>query len=1328
MPDPRDSEQIEPTLLPGSLSVSPSEVPIDTPAHPGAHDATIKPPLPVVPNPRSISHSSLTEVDVTRAGISGVGSSAAAAVDATQVPPSSRTSVLDKTLGNASAGTPLPSPTATGTQVGRFALKGLHARGGLGEVFTARDTELNREVAVKRIQSRYADDPASRRRFLTEAEITARLDHPGVVPVFGLVADGFGRPCYAMRFIRGETLKDEIEQYHGSKREPTNAETQVDGAKQSESKSEVRGQPRSVAFRHLLQRFIAVCQAIAYAHTRKVIHRDIKPANVMVGAFGETLVVDWGLAKALDDSPDPEQLLKAASAVGFRHDAEATELPDHLTMAGTAVGTPAYMAPEQASGRIDLVGPASDVYSLGATLFAILTGKAPFSGNTTETLEKVRRGEFPAPSDENPEVPPPLDAVCRKAMSLRLDDRYATPLELAADIERWLSDEPVTCHRDPLMARLARWARRHPARVATGVSSLLAGVFAVAGIALAVNEGRRETNAALIEVRKQEQRTAEEMEKVKLEQGKTEVALSDLKIQEKKTDDQRQVAEKAQAQAEKRYKTTVKMFNKIVVDIQQRLADRAGTQEFRQELLRAAQEELHDLLKEAEADHITADRTLVAAHRQLGDVLQHLGHTSEARLEYQESVKKAVEVLLEANKRQVDSDVWEAKQDLGLSNLRLAEIQLLAGDTAAARRASENARDLFKETLNLRPNDRTAQENMAKALDQFGDILIERGETSEADRQCRAALDIRRKLANEAKTDLNAQRQLADSLDQYAEILLRSGRTATARPVAEECLERRKELFQNRREQPDAIRELAAAYSRLGEILFDRNDLTESRKAFEEARDKLENLAVYDKRNAAAQSDLAVCYGRLAAVALRCGELNAALENVTKSNEKLTEVDKADPSSTRTTRELAASYERLGDVRLAAGEIKKALAAFQKSEQLLRPIANNDPDSVLAKLALAHALERVGASQMADGDPPAAITSLTASVDLRETVLAVDRGSARAKQELAIGLGWLSDAYRAARQLIPAQEMVTREIALLRQVVDRENVQARRELALATAKWGELLMETGKPTVALITLSQSLDQFQALADADKGNAHAQADLGAAYERLAVIYTQLGQTEPAGPAMSAAHKALAIYTKLASGGAGTKAARRELAISMMQVADSHAATYEFDVARKQYVAAGKLLAQDSTDPFISPTAHSIEQKLALLKAVDAIAANPGDELVSYSDALRIPALRMATGMLLQYGNKPNLTSSVAWRFATTATTPEDCYKAACALAKCGDADYAVKALELAVDKGFRDLELLKGKEWDLCRLVPEFQKVQKRIADAKPLAPSPHPIP
>ena len=163
----------------------------------------------------------------------------------------------------------------------RFRVVRPHARGGLGAVFVALDAELNREVALKQILDQHAEDPTSRQRFLLEAEITGGLEHPGIVPVYGLGFGPNGRPYYAMRFVRGDTLKEAIERFH------------KDGA------SEKDPGLRSLELRRLLRRFVDVCNAIEYAHTRGILHRDIKPANIIVGRHGETLVVDWGLAKAV---------------------------------------------------------------------------------------------------------------------------------------------------------------------------------------------------------------------------------------------------------------------------------------------------------------------------------------------------------------------------------------------------------------------------------------------------------------------------------------------------------------------------------------------------------------------------------------------------------------------------------------------------------------------------------------------------------------------------------------------------------------------------------------------------------------------------------------------------------------------------------------------------------------------------------------------------------------------------------------------------------------------------------------------------------------------
>jgi serine/threonine-protein kinase len=355
----------------------------------------------------------------------------------------------------------------------RYRILRPHARGGLGEVFVAENGELHRQVALKQMRDRHAHDGASRGRFLLEAEVTGGLEHPGIVPVYGLGAYADGRPFYAMRFIRGDNLKEAIEQFHGRSRLPGG--TSPGPARQAGPTYD------SLEFRGLVGRFIDVCNAVAYAHSRGVLHRDLKPGNVMLGKFGETLVVDWGLAKASgkwsvkggepgQSANGDESPLTPASGSGVAE-----------TLAGSAVGTPAYMSPEQAAGEIDRLGPATDVYSLGATLYCLLTGRPPLSGDVAEMLRRAQAGDFPPPRQVAPQVALALEAVCLKAMALRPADRYATPLGLAEDLEHWLADEPVGAAAEPLAVRARRWMRKHPAAV-----SGAAAVVLVAAVGLAV--------------------------------------------------------------------------------------------------------------------------------------------------------------------------------------------------------------------------------------------------------------------------------------------------------------------------------------------------------------------------------------------------------------------------------------------------------------------------------------------------------------------------------------------------------------------------------------------------------------------------------------------------------------------------------------------------------------------------------------------------------------------------------------------------------------------------------------------------------------------------
>jgi PAS domain S-box-containing protein len=312
------------------------------------------------------------------------------------------------------AGLPPTEPAATleylPAPCERYARTCLHATGGIGRVWLAHDCDLRRDVALKEIRPERAGDAGLRARFLQEARITGQLEHPGVVPVYELIRQPGGQqPFYTMRFVKGRTLSEAARTWHEARR---------------------AGRADSLAMLGLLNAFAAVCNTVAYAHSRGVIHRDLKGQNVVLGDFGEVVVLDWGLAKLIGR---PEEGSDGAPRADQPQDSG-----DGLTLEGQTVGTPAYMAPEQAAGRPDLIDRHTDVYGLGAVLYEILTGGPPFSGpDTGAVLRRVQEEEPVPPHQRWPEVPPALEAVCLRALAKRPADRPAGAADLALEVQGW---------------------------------------------------------------------------------------------------------------------------------------------------------------------------------------------------------------------------------------------------------------------------------------------------------------------------------------------------------------------------------------------------------------------------------------------------------------------------------------------------------------------------------------------------------------------------------------------------------------------------------------------------------------------------------------------------------------------------------------------------------------------------------------------------------------------------------------------------------------------------------------------------------------------------
>ena len=290
-------------------------------------------------------------------------------------------------------------------------------------------------MALKEIQDRHADNPGARNQFAREAKITARLEHPGIVPVYGLGTYADGRPFYAMRLVHGDSLQHAIREFHKSDSPGKSREDDI------------------LQLRGFLIRFLQVCHAIHYAHDHGIVHRDIKPSNIMIGKYGEAVVLDWGLAK----HQKGEDTIHPAGAASRVPDEDAA---DRIwdTGVGGLVGTPAFMSPEQAMGQMELIGTASDIFNLGATLYCLVTGRSPFEHEKDIMLvvQKAQRADFPKPSKVKKGIPRALEEICLKAMSLRPEDRYASAGALADDLERWLSGQSVSVYREPWYRRVLR--------------------------------------------------------------------------------------------------------------------------------------------------------------------------------------------------------------------------------------------------------------------------------------------------------------------------------------------------------------------------------------------------------------------------------------------------------------------------------------------------------------------------------------------------------------------------------------------------------------------------------------------------------------------------------------------------------------------------------------------------------------------------------------------------------------------------------------------------------------------------------------------------------
>ncbi|HZW34805.1 MAG TPA: protein kinase, partial [Isosphaeraceae bacterium] len=864
----------------------------------------------------------------------------------------------------------------------RYTLTHLHARGGMGRVWLARDGALGRRIALKELRPDQADNPVVCSRFLYEARITAQLEHPGIVPVYELGSEG--APYYTMRFVRGKTLSEAIRAYH---------------------KKRAAGAADSVGLVELLTAFVGVCHAVAYAHARGVIHRDLKGQNVVLGDYGEVIVLDWGLAKRVGPDPvhgeSPAGVIGSAppaaeaatvvagddanartvlagaksapgpaSSPGSGHASRSNGSASHGhgsatgsgsgspvkresgagpegTLHGQLLGTPAYMAPEQAKGHHDRVDHRTDIYGLGAILYEVLTSRPPFlAPKSSEVIRKVCQEPPTPPRQIVATIAPGLEAICLKALSKEPSQRYATASELAQEVQRWLADEPVQAFPEPWTQRAARWARRHRTAAATAASLMVVTILALGIGSILIARERDEAEA-----QGQQARQAVHL----LTKG------ADIAFDDQLDPVQKEMLEDALAYYEK---FTGRSSGDPAVRLEHgRAYQQMG--DIQRKLGRLAEAE-HSYRRSVEllaplaaGVNREASQALARTRTLLGDLLVRRGaDKSQVEDLYRQALEAQRELAAGAHDPAATA---EAQLRLGQTLKSQADLMRLNGQFRPARPAYDQAIAELERAHAADARRGEIRNELALAVDARGWIHRELGEIPRAESDFRRALELLEGLVGEFPTVSRHREALARALNSLGLLEESTGRLADAEGHLRRERELVERLAQDFPDRPEHRRELARTLSNLGSVLLHQDRLGDAEPILRRAVAVNDEIAAKHPDDVQIRFDLAKDHNNLGELLRTKADPKSAAASFVKAREILEKLVQDFPEQPRYRDVLANNLVNLG-VAFWATDPARAEELFNTALGLFDKLVADHPDNVEYRLGQARCLLGQGAA------------------------------------------------------------------------------------------------------------------------------------------------------------------------------------------------------------------------------------------------------------------------------------------------------------------------------------------------------------------------------
>ena len=829
--------------------------------------------------------------------------------------------------------------------------------GGMGVVYLAFDTHLNRDVAFKMGRTGAGADPRSEvelpvesalyARFVQEACVTGGLAHPGVVPVYEIGRTWSGAPYYTMGVVRGErTLEDAVR--------------------------EARGLEDRLA---LVEAFLKTCDTVRYAHERGVVHRDLKPANIALGKYGETVVLDWGLAK-VKEQPDlaesrwHEQLQRLRSET-------------HLQTMTGALGTPGFMSPEALAGELDRVDERSDVYSLGATLYRVLTGRTPYGNiGLVELAEAIEKELPPPPREVDPAVPKGLSLVCMKALAIDPDRRYANAGEMADAVRRWQRESALDREIDAMLAEAASGLEALRTLEGDALLGQVDRVLAVTARILELRPGQeaaarieaqaRTRRAAAIEV---QARTARRRLLARVGAVTLAVAAAVAVLVAVVIESKRREAEEARAREQVARERAEDLSDFMLVDLRDKLQPLG-----RLDLLGAVARKSLDYQRSMPTRDVSAEalRERGIAFGNLGDVLWSGGDGDAALDSFREGLAIARQLVAS------DPDDPVRARDLAIGLERVGDLLLARGEVEAAETSLDESLALKVRLARSDPGSEELSRDLANGHDRIARLATQRGDLDAALDSYRASLKIREDRLRAEPDDAEWQREVSVSLNAIADIHAFRDDVEAALETYERSLVIRRRLVASDPEDADGQRDLIVPLTAIGTLLLARGEIEAAGRSFRECLDVSSRLAERDPTNAVWQRDLSVGLDRVAHVHALSGETDVALERYGESLAIRERLASADPANLDAQRDLGVSHEYIGRVHRDRGDLPAAVASLGRSLEIARRLAASDPENVsLARDVYVTLASLAGVHEMA-GAFDAATRSMGEAVALCE--------------------------------------------------------------------------------------------------------------------------------------------------------------------------------------------------------------------------------------------------------------------------------------------------------------------------------------------------------